>query len=373
MESAVATPLPAASTPTPAPSRPLPVITGPGPLRRGFLRVAGVFDAIGLNWLGSALRVIGGVDRGQELRSLLHSAGLPVLSILLATGIWHLVALNIQVGGLALPTPPMVAERAMEQWREWRAEGVRHAEYRTLVATTAAEQKLSIAEVTQLMPFEGKKLFIDQIFLSVKTALLGVGLAMLVAIPAGIICGLSGSMFAMANPLIQVFKPVSPLAWFPVVYLFVNRAVAGNDGPVAKSTLIAALVVGLCSLWPALITTANGVANVPKDYLNVARVLNLGWATRIRRIILPASLPFIFTGMRLSLGVGWMVLIAAEMMAVSPGLGGFIWDWYQSSNEIALSYLVLAVLVVGAIGFLMDRVMIGLQQTVSRGQESTIR
>jgi nitrate/nitrite transport system permease protein len=136
---------------------------------------------------------------------------------------------------------------------------------------------------------------------------------------------------------------------------------------------MAAVVVCMCAIWPTLLNTANGVANVDKDYLNVAKVLNLGWFSKIFRIVIPASLPQIFTGIRLSFGVGWMVLIAAEMMAVSPGLGGFVWDWYQSSNETSLSYLMLAVLVIGGIGFVLDRMMITLQKLVTPGATLTVR
>lgn len=137
-----------------------------------------------------------------------------------------------------------------------------------------------------------------------------------------------------------------------MVYIFVNKSMAtGQTGGVSKPFIMAAIVVCLCSLWPTLLNTANGVANVDKDYRNVARVLRLSWFATVWQIVLPASVPAIFTGIRLTLGIGWMVLIAAEMMAVSPGLGGFVWDWYQSSNDTALSYLALAVIVIGATGF----------------------
>jgi nitrate/nitrite transport system permease protein len=158
-----------------------------------------------------------------------------------------------------------------------------------------------------------------------------------------------------------------------VVYLLINRAMPQQDPLLPKSMIIAAIVVGLCSLWPALVNTANGVANVDKDHLNVARVLRLPWWKRIWSIVLPSATPAIFTGVRVSLGVGWMVLIAAEMMAVSPGIGGFIWDWYQSSNDVALAYLVLSVIVIGVIGFLLDRMCITVQMLVSRGQTAAIR
>jgi nitrate/nitrite transport system permease protein len=158
-----------------------------------------------------------------------------------------------------------------------------------------------------------------------------------------------------------------------VVYLVINKAITQQDPLLSKSLLIAAIVVGLCSLWPALVNTANGVANVERDHRNVARVLNLSWLRTVWSIVLPSALPAIFTGIRVSLGVGWMVLIAAEMMAVSPGIGGFVWDWYQSSNDVALAYLVLAVIVIGSIGFLLDRMCITVQILLSRGATAQVR
>jgi nitrate/nitrite transport system permease protein len=342
-------------------------------LRQHALRSAGAAEATGLGWLAALVRLGCGEAPLYQLRALGRQLGLPALAIGLVLLSWHLVATNITVGAMHLPTPGQVGERAQEQWAEWRAEGARHAAYERQIAATAAEQGLAVAQVRELMPYEQKRLFVDQLWLSIQTALAGVGLAVLVAVPIGILCGLSATINGMADPLIQLCKPVSPLAWFPVVYLFINKAMPGSAWMIDKSFLIAALVVALCAMWPALINAANGVANVERDHLNVARVLRLGFFTRIWRIILPASLPSICTGIRLSLGVGWMVLIAAEMMAVSPGLGGFIWDWYQSSNDIALSYLVLAVITVGAVGLLLDRAMVLLQKAATRGAPAHIR
>ena len=129
-----------------------------------------------------------------------------------------------------------------------------------------------------------------------------------------------------------------------------------------KSLLISAITVTLCSLWPTLINTALGVASVDKDLMNVSRVLQLPTAKTITRIVLPSSLPLIFTGLRLSLGVGWMVLIAAEMLAQNPGLGKFIWDEFQNGSSQSLAKIMVAVLTIGIIGFLLDRVMYALQQ-----------
>ncbi len=336
-------------------------------------RLATALETCGLSWLAPLARIANGGNARYELGQLLCLAGLPLLAIGAALLSWHLVASNVRIGTLALPTPALVWEKGAEQVREWRADGVAKREHQVLVLKTAVEQSMTVAEVLQFMPYQGKKLFVNQIVLSVETVFLGVAGGLLIAIPVGILCGLSGAVFQMCNPLIQLLKPVSPLAWFPVVYLLINRAMPQQDPLLPKSMLIAAIVVGLCSLWPALVNTANGVANVDKDHLNVARVLRLPWWKRIWSIVLPSATPAIFTGVRVSLGVGWMVLIAAEMMAVSPGIGGFIWDWYQSSNDVALAYLVLSVIVIGVIGFLLDRMCITVQMLVSRGQTAAIR
>jgi nitrate/nitrite transport system permease protein len=120
-------------------------------------------------------------------------------------------------------------------------------------------------------------------------------------------------------------------------------------------------------LWPTLINTAVGVTSVDRDLLNVSRVLRLSWATKVRKMVVPSALPYIFTGMRLSLGVGWMVLIAAEMLAQNPGLGKFVWDEFQNGSQDSLSRIMVAVLTIGLIGFLLDRVMLALQASVTHG------
>ncbi len=150
---------------------------------------------------------------------------------------------------------------------------------------------------------------------------------------------------------------------------FVGSASITSDDPtMAKSFVISAVVVMLCSLWPTLINTAIGTASIDKDLINVGRVLRLGWFARLTKLVLPSSLPYIFTGMRLSLGVGWMVLIAAEMLAQNPGLGKFVWDEFQNGNDKSLARIMVAVVVIGLIGFVLDRVMMALQAFVSRNR-----
>lgn len=213
--------------------------------------------------------------------------------------------------------------------------------------------------------YTGKPSYVDQIFTSLKTVFMGFFLATIVAIPLGIICGLSKSANLALNPMIQIFKPVSPLAWLPIVTILVSALYISEDPMFEKSFLTSAITVTLCSLWPTLINTSVGVASIDKDLLNVGKVLRLKWHTQLIRLVLPSALPYIFTGMRLSLGVGWMVLIAAEMLAQNPGLGKFVWDEFQNGSSHSLGRIMVAVFTIGIIGFLLDRAMGALQAFVS--------
>jgi nitrate/nitrite transport system permease protein len=188
---------------------------------------------------------------------------------------------------------------------------------------------------------------------------------MLVAVPLGVLAGLSKTVNAAINPLVQIFKPVSPLAWLPIVTMVVSAVYVSADPMLEKSFITSAITVTLCSLWPTLINTALGVASIDKDLMNVGRVLQLAWFTQVFRIVLPSALPLIFTGLRLSLGVGWMVLIAAEMLAQNPGLGKFVWDEFQNGSSESLARILVAVFTIGIIGFLLDRIMLALQAAVT--------
>ena len=167
------------------------------------------------------------------------------------------------------------------------------------------------------------------------------------------------------NPFIQIFKPISPLAWLPLVTMVVSALYVKPNEMFPKSFVISAITVSLCSLWPTLINTALGVASLDKDYINVSRVLRLGYFTKIYKVVIPASLPYIFTGLRISLGVGWMVLIASEMLAQNPGLGKFVWDEFQNGSSESLARILVAVFTIGIIGFILDRVMVMLQSAVN--------
>jgi nitrate/nitrite transport system permease protein len=143
--------------------------------------------------------------------------------------------------------------------------------------------------------------------------------------------------------------------------MVVSAVYVTSDPMFEKSFLNSAITVTLCSLWPTLINTAVGVASIDKDLVNVSRVLQLKWTTKVFKLVLPSALPLIFTGLRLSLGVGWMVLIAAEMLAQNPGLGKFVWDEFQNGSSQSLAKIMVAVLTIGTIGFLLDRLMLALQ------------
>jgi len=147
---------------------------------------------------------------------------------------------------------------------------------------------------------------------------------------------------------------VSPLAWLPLVTMVISAVYTAADPKISKAFLVSMFTVSLCCLWPTVINTAFGVVNVNKDLINVSKVLRLNWLTHIIKIVLPSSIPMILTGLRLSIGIAWMVLIAAEMLAQNPGLGKFVWDEFQNGSSNSLGRIMAAILVIGFIGFILD-------------------
>ncbi len=175
---------------------------------------------------------------------------------------------------------------------------------------------------------------------SLRRVLLGFLLGAIVAIPVGFLIGTSKSAMLALNPIIQVFRPVSPLAWLPISLAIFNLADPS-----------AIFVIFITSLWPTIINTALGVSSVPQDYLDVARVLEMPRLRRMTKIIWPASLPYIFTGLRISLGIAWLVIVAVEMLTGGVGIGFWVWDEWSRLN---LSSVFLAVLVIGLTGLVLD-------------------
>jgi nitrate/nitrite transport system permease protein len=318
------------------------------------------FRVLGLGWLTPMLRMAGGDSPKAQLGELWRLLIVPVLAMAVFLGLWAWAAPKVETSLGAIPGPVQVWEQAGVLHADARAEREKEAAfYAKQAEKNAALIAEGKADEVKERPYTGKPTYYEQIFTSIQTVFFGFLLATLVAVPLGILAGMSATANAAINPLVQIFKPVSPLAWLPIVTMVVSALYAGEG---SKSFVISAVTVTLCSLWPTLINTSLGVASIDKDLVNVGRVLKLTTWTKVTRLVLPSALPLIFTGLRLSLGVGWMVLIAAEMLAQNPGLGKFVWDEFQNGSEQSLARIMVAVFTIGIIGFLLDRVMFALQQ-----------
>jgi nitrate/nitrite transport system permease protein len=161
--------------------------------------------------------------------------------------------------------------------------------------------------------------------------------------PVGFVLGLSKTCNRMFDPVIQVLRPISPLAWLPLGLIIFQ-----------KSEPAALFTIGLCSMWPTVLNTMAGVKAIPQEYRNVAKVLRLSRIQTFTKVLLPATLPQVFTGYRLSLGIAWLVIVASEMLTGTPGIGGFLWQEY---NSLIYAHILLCILTIGIVGFLLDRMM----------------
>jgi len=310
----------------------------------------------------------------RSFRWLAHTTLMPLVALSLFLILWGALANHINTSLGKFPGPTQVWEQSEQLLREHQAERAREAAFYERQQQRNAEtlKEDPHAEVT-IRPYTGSPTFIDQILTSLLTVATGFIIASLIAIPIGVVCGMSAPLYQAFNPLIQLFKPVSPLAWLPLVTMVVSAVYVSDNPLFAKSFVTSAITVTLCCLWPTIINTTVGVASVDKDLLNVSRVLRLGWFTKTMKIVLPSAMPMIFTGLRLSLGIGWMVLIAAEMLAQNPGLGKFVWDEFQNGSSNSLARIMVAVFTIGFIGFLLDRSMLLLQRRVSWDKSAVLR
>jgi nitrate/nitrite transport system permease protein len=186
---------------------------------------------------------------------------------------------------------------------------------------------------------------------SLKRVALGFGMAAVLGIPAGFLMGRFQLLSSMFNPIISLLRPVSPLAWLPIGLLVFKGA-----NPAAIWTIF------ICSIWPMLINTAVGVQRVPTDYLNVARVLDLSEWKVITKILLPATLPYILTGVRLAVGTAWLVIVAAEMLTGGVGIGFWVWDEW---NNLNVKNIIIAIFVIGGVGMLLEYLLIRLAMLFS--------
>jgi nitrate/nitrite transport system permease protein len=264
-----------------------------------------------------------------------------MLVFLLMIGIWH---------ALTLPkVMPVTAE----------------SEYAALVGTAAATGQKSAfpspSDVGRKIMEHLSEPFYDrgpndkgigiQLAFSIGRVMLGYLLAALVAIPVGFLIGMSPTVYRALDPYIQVLKPISPLAWMPLA-LFTLK----------DSSVSAIFVIFICSLWPMLINTAFGVSSVRKEWLNVARTLEVGNLRTAFRVILPAAAPTIMTGMRISISIAWLVIVAAEMLVGGTGIGYFVWNEW---NNLSITNIITAILAIGMVGMLLDLMMAKLTKLVT--------
>jgi len=235
---------------------------------------------------------------------------LPLIGVLFVLGVWAVMSTTVP----DLPSP-------LKTWQDSRI-------YVMQPFVKRGEMDQGIA----LLAYQS-------LFRVAKGFLLGA----LMATPLGFILGLSKAFNRMFDPVIQVLRPISPLAWLPLGLIVFQ-----------KSEPAALFTIALCSMWPTVINTMAGVKAIPQEYWNVAKVLRLTGFQTFTKVLLPATLPHMFTGYRLSLGIAWLVIVASEMLTGTPGIGGFLWQEY---NSLIYAHILLCILTIGIVGFLLDRMM----------------
>jgi nitrate/nitrite transport system permease protein len=281
-------------------------------------------------------------DRYLSLKSALLS--LLLLGVFL--GIWHLATLQASAGPAAAMTPEQI-------------------EYAKMLGKDPGAKKSdgfpTLAQMGQTVLHHLSDPFYDngpndkgiavQLAHSLLRVGLGFGIAALVAVPLGFLIGMSTLVYRALDPFIQVLKPISPLAWMPLaLYTIKDSSISG------------VFVIFICSVWPMLINTAFGVANVRREWLNVAKTLEVRPLRRAFEVILPAAAPTILTGMRISMGIAWLVIVAAEMLVGGTGIGYFVWNEW---NNLSLTNVIFAILVIGLVGMVLDLLFAKLQKAVT--------
>lgn len=331
-------------------------------------------------------------QKGDIFKSL-KKIGITVLSIALFLGLWHLGSkalynkeanYKIEKALAEQGQAAADAERACiasgdsscqpntlpSPTQVWASLQALIADHKVITADKAAfVEKMAVmnakleAQGKDAIVYTGRASFVDIVLTSIKTVFAGFLLALLIAVPIGIIIGLSPSLRSAFNWFIQIFKPVSPVVWYLLVFMIVKTLYIGDSSD--NAFVISFISVGLCAMWATLVNTAMGVSSVDKDYINVAKVLKLGTFQKVFKVILPSSLPLIFTGLRITLSVAWMVLIAIELLAQSQGLGLFVWEEFQNGANDSNAKIIVAMFIIGIIGFLLDRLMLTVQNMVS--------
>ena len=258
-------------------------------------------------------------EHAVAMRAFFASVLPPILGILLLIGIWHVATMK----GGAIPSPA----------RTWDA-----------AAKLFADPFYRNGPNDQGIGWN--------ILASLQRVGIGFGIAALVGIPAGFLLGRFALLSSLVNPLISLLRPVSPLAWLPIGLLVFKGA-----DPAATWTIF------ICSIWPMIMNTAQGVQRVPQDYLNVARVLNLSEWKIVTKILFPSVLPYMLTGIRLSIGTAWLVIVAAEMLTGGVGIGFWVWDEW---NNLKVEHIIIAIFVIGIVGLILEQALILLARKLTK-------
>ena len=274
-----------------------------------------------------------------QQRLSFQSGLISLLILLAALAAWHVATLP--TGGSTAPASTLSAEQI--EYQKLLGKDPEAATKKTTGFPTLAQMGATVVKNLS-DPFydngPNDKGIAIQLGHSLLRVGLGFGLAALLAIPLGFLIGMSPVLHGALNPVIQVLRPVSPLAWMPLALFTIK-----------DSSTSAIFVIFICAMWPLLLNTAFGVANVRREWLNVARTLEAGrWRTAFS-VILPAAAPTIMTGARISIGIAWLVIVAAEMLVGGPGIGYFVWDQW---NNLAIANIIVAILLIGFVGMGLD-------------------
>ncbi|TAE75539.1 MAG: nitrate ABC transporter, permease protein [Verrucomicrobia bacterium] len=279
-------------------------------------------------------------------------------SLKLDTLLLPLVGILLCLGGWAIIAGKSTITRSVDDWGDPITKVERHGIAKNLPSPTETWE----ASKPYLVEPLAKRGELDQgmlrfAALSLELVAKGYFIALLIGTPIGFLLGLSKNFTRAFDPIIQILRPVSPLAWLPLgMVLFAGLSVVDANGRVTFGTSDAAALftIAICAMWPTVLNTAVGVRAVPQDYLNVAKVLKLSPAKTLFKILIPSALPYMFTGFRLSLGIAWLVIVAVEMLIGKPGVGGFLWQQYNANSY---AHIILSILTIGVIGFVLDRLM----------------
>jgi nitrate/nitrite transport system permease protein len=283
-----------------------------------------------------------------------RAALLSLVLLLIVLGVWH--AATLGPAGAPVPATPALTPEQIEYAKLMGKDPAASAN-----ATPAKSGFPTLAQMASAAAKHLSQPFYDngpndkglglQLAHSLARVGLGYGLAALIAIPLGFVIGMSPLVYRALDPFIQVLKPISPLAWMPLaLYTIKDSSISG------------VFVIFICSIWPMLINTAFGVASVRREWLNVARTLEVKPLRRAFEVVLPAAAPTILTGMRISMGIAWLVIVAAEMLVGGTGIGYFVWNEW---NNLSLPNVIFAILVIGVVGMALDALFARLQKAVT--------